>query len=165
MSTLFHLATRFATSLSRRPPNASDEQWAQSWLQPPEIALWKRLPAPDRRHALAVARATELRLGSVTERPVMAAALLHDVGKLESGLGTLGRVAATIAGVVRGRHRLRPTGRFGRYVQHGDLGAALLTEAGSDALTVSWAREHHRDAAHWTLPRAIADALKAGDDD
>ena len=41
----------------------------------------------------------------------------------------------------------------------------MLTVAGSDALTVAWAREHHLPPEQWTVERHLADALKAADDD
>src|SRR3954467_4558474 len=44
-------------------------------------------------------------LGSRADRPVLAAALLHDMGKTACGLGTFGRVVATLAGLVGSRHR------------------------------------------------------------
>ena len=50
-----------------------------------------------------VARKVEVALGDEASRPVLAAALLHDVGKTESGLSTYGRVIATISGGVVGR--------------------------------------------------------------
>jgi len=37
--------------------------------------------------------------------------------------------------------------------------------AGSDPLTVTWAREHHLPADRWTVPAAVGAALKAADDD
>jgi hypothetical protein len=37
--------------------------------------------------------------------------------------------------------------------------------AGADPLTEAWAREHHRPEADWTLPPAVARALKDADDD
>ena len=57
----------------------------------------------------------------------MAGALLHDVGKLESGLGTLARVVATIVGP--------RTARFRRYHDHERIGADLLVAAGSTPVT------------------------------
>src|SRR4051812_747998 len=57
----------------------------------------------DRRHAAGVARRVEAALGEAADRPVIAAALLHDVGKIASGLGTYGRVVATLAGAAGGR--------------------------------------------------------------
>jgi hypothetical protein len=41
----------------------------------------------------------------------------------------------------------------------------MLSLAGSDALTVSWAREHHLPDDQWTVPAPIGAALKAADDD
>src|SRR3546814_20809012 len=74
-------------------------------MQPGEAALWARMSAPDRRHAVGVARRVERALGAEAERPVLAAALLHDVGKVESGLRTYGRVVATPSAKVAGRDR------------------------------------------------------------
>jgi hypothetical protein len=127
----------------------------------------------DRRHAAGVARRVEQRLGAEAGRPVVAAALLHDVGKVVAGLGVFGRVAATLAALMVGRSRAEGwgetppelAGRLGLYLRHPELGGELLTRAGSDPLTVAWAREHHRPADRWTLPRPVADALKAADDD
>ena len=73
--------------------------------------------------------------------PVLAAALLHDVGKNECGLGTYGRVIATVSGAAIGRDadtirawtRTRGfTRRVGLYLQHPKLGGDLLGMAGSD---------------------------------
>ena len=103
---------------------------------------------------------------------MLAAALLHDVGKTDSGLRTPGRVLATVAGAIAGRHaaprwaaREGYVGRVGRYLLHPEIGADLLAKAGSDPLTVAWAREHHLPADQWTVPRPIAEVLKACDDD
>lgn len=121
-----HLARRFARSLSRREPSADDIFWAHAYLLPAEASLWDRLMAQDRRHAVAVARRFQLLRPQAT-REEMAGALLHDVGKLESGLGTWARVLATIVG---------PRGeRFRRYHDHEHIGCELLAAAGSPAAT------------------------------
>ncbi|HJR24978.1 MAG TPA: hypothetical protein VJ804_05860, partial [Acidimicrobiales bacterium] len=97
---------------------------------------------------------------------VLAAALLHDVGKTRVGLRTPGRVVATLVGMARGRERTAAgEGRIARYLRHDAIGAALLEEAGSDPLTVAWTREHHLPPDRWSVPRALGDALKAADDD
>ena len=87
---------------------------------------------------------------------------LHDVGKTVSGLGLPGRVVATVAGMA-GKDDLST--RVYRYLQHAELGAQLLEEAGSDPLTVAWAREHHLPPDRWTVPAEVGTALKAADDD
>jgi hypothetical protein len=168
-----HLIRRFVGSLSPAQPAPAEERWAQSFLLPGEVALWRRMSNPDRRHAIGVAHRVEDALGAGATRPVLAAALLHDAGKVTSGLGTSGRVLATLAAGAFGHHRAhawaasrrRPTRRIGLYLLHAQLGADLLTAAGSDPLTVAWAREHHDDPSRWTVPSELADALKVADDD
>jgi putative nucleotidyltransferase with HDIG domain len=158
-----HLGRRFVGSLRPGGPRPPDERWVAEQLDSQELEIWDRLSAPDRRHAVGVARAAVAELGPETPRPVVAAALLHDVGKLESGLRTPARVVATLAGMVVGRERLR--GRLGSYLHHDEVGAKMLTAAGSDALVVTWAREHHLPPAQWTITPRVANALKAADDD
>lgn len=167
-----HLAKRFATSMWPAPVRAADERWAAEVLIPGELDLWRRMSRADRRHAAGVARRVQRALGDAATRPVLAAALLHDVGKVASGLGTLARVPATLAGMAAGRSmaELWSTKRgftraTGLYLRHAELGADMLAVAGSDPLTVAWAREHHLPAERWTLPTELAEALKSADDD
>lgn len=136
-------------------------------LKAGEQALWSQMSGSDRRHAVGVAREVVRRLGdhAAETRPVVAAALLHDVGKVASGLGTFGRVPATIAGLVARGRIVDGDGRVARYLRHDAIGAALLSDAGADPLTVAWAAEHHLPPGRWTLPSDIAEALKAADDD
>ena len=136
------------------------------------MALWWRMSGPDRRHSVAVARRVERSLGHEATRPVIAAALLHDVGKTVAGLRTYGRVVATLSAAVVGHgmaHDWSRTDGFvrkvGLYLRHDELGGDQLFMAGSDPLTVAWAREHHRPAEEWTVPTHIGEALKAADDD
>ena len=94
MSAIGHLARRWATSLSSAPPSPADAAWAEAFLSHGELGLWRRLSNVDRRHATLVARRyAELRPEAPAEE--MAGALLHDVGKLDAGLGTWMRVVAT----------------------------------------------------------------------
>jgi hypothetical protein len=167
-----HLTRRFLGSLWPGGPPEPDEIWARSRLLLSEIELWDRMSGADRRHAVGVARRVERALGVEATRPVLAAALLHDVGKVESRLGTYGRVIATLSAKVAGRDHARSwmrgkgiTRRVGLYLLHDRLGGDLLELAGSDPLTVAWAREHHMDEEEWTVPAPIGAALKAADDD
>jgi len=147
-------------------PDAAEERWAAGNLIAGEAALWATMCGADRRHAVGVARRTVAALGADATRTVLAAALLHDVGKVPAGLGPFGRVLATVVGAAVGHRRARHwRGPIGRYLAHPELGAELLADAGSDELTVAWAREHHRPPSGWTVPRGVADALKAADDD
>jgi HD domain len=161
-----HLVRRFFGSLWPGGPSAGDEGWARRQLLPGELELWARLSGPDRRHAVGVARRTVALLDGEAARPVVAAALLHDVGKLDAGLGTFRRSIATAVAIVVGHDRAgRGDGRLGRYLRHDAIGADLLRSAGSDPLTVAWAREHHLDPARWSVPAAVGAALKDADDD
>lgn len=96
---------------------------------------------------------------------MLAAALLHDVGKVESGLGTFGRVPATLIGLVARDRFAAGHGRVARYLRHDSIGSRLLSGAGSDPVTVAWAAQHHLGPERWSLPPGIASALKSADDD
>jgi len=167
-----HLARRFFGSLRPGGPSAADQAWVDAQLLPTEQRLWARMSGPDRRHAAGVAREVARALGHEANRPVLAAALLHDVGKVESGLRTYGRVVATLCGKVAGpemahtwRNGRGYTRRVGLYLLHAEIGADLLELAGSDPLTVDWTREHHLPADQWSLPPDLAQVLKSADDD
>lgn len=123
-----HLAKRFVGALSNAGPSADDDEWAQSCLLPGEQALWARMPGRDQRHSITVARRfAEIRTDAT--RAQVAGALLHDIGKIDSALGVIGRVAATLTGP--------RTDRFRRYHDHEAIGASLAADAGSDPLTVA----------------------------
>lgn len=132
--------------------------------------MWR----PDRRHAIGVARRAAEALGEQATRPIMAAALLHDVGKIDARLRTYGRVAATLSGklighdedVIHNWTRTRGfTRRTGLYLQHPRIGGDRLALAGSDPLTEAWTREHHLPVEEWSLPVEIATILKDADGD
>lgn len=105
----------------------------------------------------------------------MAAALLHDVGKVESGLGTFSRVGVTLAAIAVGRGRLVGSsasapaasvrGKLRLYLTHDQVGAELLRRAGSDEFTVAWAGEHHIPPERWHVDRRLGHALKTADGD
>ena len=105
---------------------------------------------------------------------MVAAALLHDVGKLEARFGVYLRTMATLSGKAVKHDPViidawtRTTGvtrRVGLYLEHARLGGDLLAIAGSDPLTAAWARQHHRPEDEWTVPPEIGRALQDADDD
>lgn len=158
------------------------EAWAQGLLSPAERSLWQRMSGPDRRHAVVVARRVEEGMAVAGHRPpgagreLLVAALLHDVGKVEAGLGTLGRVGATLTGFGLGWARVREwadrpgngygglASRIGRYLAHDRLGAELLRRAGSRDVVVTWAAQHHLPPGRWEVPPEVGRLLKAADD-
>jgi hypothetical protein len=169
---LLHLVKRFVFSLWPGGPPRAEEAWACAHLLDGEVALWNRMSGADRRHSAGVGRRVVELLGGEADRPVVAAALLHDVGKVVSGLGTYGRVVATVSAAAAGRETAEAwsqaggfTRRVGLYLRHPELGGDLLELAGSDPLTIAWTREHHLPPAQWTVDPEIARVLKAADDD
>lgn len=132
----------------------------QDVLLSSEHELWRSMSGADRRHAVGVAHRVERALGHEATRAVLAAALLHDVGKVEAGLRTYGRVIATLSAKVAGPDMATAWRR-----QRGFARKVGLYLAGSDPVTVAWAREHHQPEATWTVPRPLAEVLKADDDD
>jgi hypothetical protein len=132
-----HLIKRAFGSFSQSPPNPIEIAKAQDVLNQAEFKTWTEMQNRDRRHSIAVLdRFDELAPTALqTER---AAALLHDVGKIVSGLGFIARVVATLVGP-RGK-------RFTDYHNHEALGAELLI-AISDPRTVDLVRGAANDEA------------------
>ena len=172
-----HLARRFFGSLWPAGPSPAGEAWARRWLISGEADVWASMSGPDRRHTVGVAHRAASDLGNAdgagVPREFIAAALLHDSGKVDAALGTFGRVGATVVAMAAGRVRVAAWGdqekgwraRAGRYVRHDEIGARLLTEAGSDPFTVAWAGEHHLPEQRWSVDANLGHALKAADDD
>ncbi|HEU5152281.1 MAG TPA: hypothetical protein VFU19_17455 [Iamia sp.] len=160
-----HLVRRFVGSLAARRLTDEEAAWVATHLLPGEAELWDRMGRADQRHAHGVARRAAAALGDEATRPVVAAALLHDVGKVESGLGTYGRVMATLSGAVAGRDMAEAwsqtrgmTRRIGLYLRHEEVGADLLRLAGSDPRTVDL-------VARWSTPTdPVAAALRTADE-
>lgn len=157
-----HLVRRCLGSLSRRPPAAADLHWVTSTLGVAELALWQRLGPADRRHAVQVARATVARLpveAGAPEPPgaLVAAALLHDIGKLDAGFGVPGRVAATVWRLLRGPAAARGTGRVARYLCHEAIGAEWCRQLGSDPQTVALVARSPDARSDWLAALAAAD--------
>ncbi|MEO7398010.1 MAG: hypothetical protein ABIW84_05555 [Ilumatobacteraceae bacterium] len=109
--------------------DGADHEWATRHLLVGEAQLWEQMPVADQRHSVIVARRL-VADGSGCCRDDVAAALLHDIGKLRSCLGVWARVAATVVGP--------RTRRFRLYHDHERLGAEMArTSGGSTARTVA----------------------------
>lgn len=117
-----------------------------AWLRPPELALFDAMHVADRRHGLDVVAA--LRRAGVDDRDVLAAGLLHDCAKGETGAGprvawSLGeafgpwvhRLAARVPGWGPALDRLR---------DHAEASAARLEGAGLPAHAVELVRHQER---------------------
>ena len=159
-----HLAQRTLWSLRSPEPDTDAETWLLSLLTPAESLLYRSMAVTDRAHAVSCAQAVR-HLGD----DVAVASAMHDVGKTPAGLGTPGRVLASLVAIVmydQARTWADATGlrgRIGRYLHHCEVGAQALTNAGSSPLAIAWALEHHLPADQQTIDPALAAALAAAD--
>ncbi|HEY6553053.1 MAG TPA: hypothetical protein VI669_06840, partial [Vicinamibacteria bacterium] len=100
---LANLIRRQVAALSRLRASPADQAWAASVLEPAELALWRRLSPHDQYHSVEVARGVERRLSGTEyagDGRWLAAALLHDVGKILADLSLPERIVATLIGKV-----------------------------------------------------------------
>jgi hypothetical protein len=174
---LAHLSGRFVRALWPGRPRESDVAWVETVLPPATFAHWKLQPSHDCRHTIRVAREVQSRLAGTPyadDRRWLAAALLHDIGKLDARLGVYGRVVATVSGAASNgnlaeawSHKRGFTGRVGLYLRHPELGADRIRLADGPEEAAQWAAAHHTPASWDTLPipDPVVDALAAADDD
>jgi hypothetical protein len=188
-----HLAGRFFGALRPGGPSPADRAWVEAVLEPGEFALWARQPGHDQRHSAGVARRVEAALAAgphAGDTRWLACALLHDIGKLASGLGIPARVLATLVGratdgavAARGTGGAPPTTaagaaknweerpglrrRIALYLRHPELGADMIQLAGGRAEVAHWAGAHHDRARldPTLLPASVVKALVAADTD
>lgn len=131
MSSPAHLIRRWWGTIRAEPLGVSELEWVRSTLHASEWNMWVAMDWRDQRHAHQVARRfVETIPGEETPtRAAIAAALLHDVGKVASGLTTFERVLASILG---GR-----TARWRAYIGHEAIGLDMCRRAGSDPETLA----------------------------
>jgi len=148
----WHLVTRFAGSLRSRPLSPRRQDDVRRVLRPAEAELFFRQQPVDQRHAYVVAQRVATRLAGMPD--AIAAALLHDVGKVHSSLGPVARSLATLLD----RARLPMPDRWRTYRDHGRLGAADLRAVGARPLAVAFAaRERVGDRTVWNTLIAADD--------
>ncbi len=171
-----HRVPRFFSSLRPGPPTRPDLEWAFAALSDREQKLFLRMSNPDQRHAVRVARRVEEAYGGLIDPAVPAdvalvAALMHDIGKVEAGLGTYGRTIATVSGLVGGldlaeiwQEKTGFTRKVGLYLRYTIIGAEMLELAGSDDRVIAWSIEHHLPEDAWSVPVEFGRILAAADE-
>ena len=176
MSSWSHLAGRFVGAHRPGGVAAADRAWVEAILTPAELALWLRLPNQDQRHTVEVARRVESALADTPhagDARWVACALLHDIGKLDAGLGIYGRVMATLWGrAADGRladweERRGLRRRMALYLRHAEIGGDMIRMAGGREEVAAWAEAHHdrsRLDPH-ILPGPVVVALADADPD
>jgi hypothetical protein len=142
-----HRARQFFRALRPRL-SERDRALVQSILTPRQYALFSRLAPADQRHAVEVL--LRVRASGITDRDVLQAALLHDVGKAGSGLRLWLRVAAVLleAWSPRLLRLLSARGPWRRafraYREHPRRGARLARLAGSSPRVVALIAAHQQ---------------------
>lgn len=153
-------------------PDHDSLQGVRDQLGPSLWRLFCRLPRPEQAHALRVYRA--LVAQGQTQPDLLAAALLHDVGKTKSSGSTLGKVAVVLARAVAPQAAKRwgsGTSRgwrkpFAVAVRHPSWGARMILEAGGSKRMADLVERHHEPRlATSSTPRerALLKALKSAD--
>jgi hypothetical protein len=139
------------------PLKAPDHAEVERWLPPSALPLFYTMSTADQQHSLRVCRS--LQAQGYNEQDLLAAALLHDVGKAQ------GRVPFwTRPGIVLGKllaprwlkhnivhprdfttHHMPDWQQALSYAWwHADVGAELATQAGLSERAVLYIRTHHQ---------------------
>lgn len=141
---------------------AAERTAAATWLTSAELALFDAMHVADQRHGLDVV--ATLRGQGVADRDVLAAGLLHDAGKGQTGLWPrvafslgqeYGRWIWRVAGMVPGW-----SAALARLRDHAETSANLAAAAGCPPLTVELIRhqDNPRDPAFGELLRLADEA-------
>lgn len=139
---------QFWQLVTARPLSAAAWQEVETVLNPDEVALFRRFDRADQQHSYRVLRT--LRQAGHEEPDLLAAALLHDIGKIHCRPRLWERVLGAIlekvaprrariwgAGEAKGWRRALVIRR-----KHPQWGADLARDAGSSPLTVELIRRH-----------------------
>ena len=121
---------------------------ADEVLPPGAQALFRKMSVPDQRHSLNVMRT--LRRAGHSEVDLLAAALLHDVGKADAKIHSWHRAIIVLSrrfapGLLAWLTHGEPRGVRRPFVihrQHMEIGAQWAAQAGCSPLTVSLIRRH-----------------------
>jgi len=130
------------------PPSPDDYALAREWLSPTLLALFERQHPRDIVHAASTARWLLSR--GHRDPELLAAALLHDVGKGQQRRRD--RVAVVVAEWVHLGRLASPSSRFEmrraahRTAVHNRIGAERLRHAGAPARVVELVHRHHAKA-------------------
>lgn len=143
--TVVHLIRRLSESVRATSVALSDLEWVGSTLSTDEYDLWNTMQVMDRVHSIGVARRLVAENDRI-ERFEVAAALLHDVGKSQSGLGVFSRITATLLGP--------RTDGWRTYLQHEAVGGRMCRERGVDPRVCDLIEGGGPDEAQKRLRRA-----------
>jgi putative nucleotidyltransferase with HDIG domain len=151
----------------------SDEEVGRATraLTPEAQSLFRRQATQDQRHALAVYHT--LQQAGHEDPHLLAAALLHDVGKAAARLSVIHRSIIVLLGrfapALLARLSQGEPGWWNRpfvvHARHAEVGARWAEEAGCSPLTIALIRRHEEEpAAGQTEEDRLLAALQTADD-
>ena len=139
------------------PLSAEECLQVAQWLPTPALPLFQSMSAADQRHSLRVCQALLAR--GCVDRDLLAAALLHDVGKAQGRVPfwtrptiVLGKLCAPRLlkrlAVDPRQHKALPRWRraLSNAWWHAEIGAELAAAAGLSEKAVLYIRTHHQPA-------------------
>jgi hypothetical protein len=147
---MYHRVRQFFRAMLGRV-SVGDRAILEDALSPAQAALFRRMARCDQRHGLDVYET--LRAAGYQDVALLAAALLHDVGKAAARLTILHRVAVVLLDGFAPGWLARWAGEgkgwkapFAAHLHHAQIGAAWAQAAGSSADIVALIRQHHISA-------------------
>lgn len=157
---LTYRAGQFFRNLLARP-QVEDLNEARAYLSPELFVLFTRMHPADQAHSLRVFRA--LQAAGEQDQDLLAAGLLHDVGKAQARPALWQRVVAVLAGpFLRGRLErmatLTPRGWQAAFViaaAHPQWGADMVSQAGGSKQLVHLIRHHQSQALNGLPPTEV----------
>jgi hypothetical protein len=167
LETICYRVGQFLRALTARIPEETVDQ-AIRILTPEAQALFRGQAVQDQRHALAVYQA--LHQAGHTDQHLLAAALLHDVGKAAARLPAWQRAIVVLLDSLAPRfmaclsRRDSPQGwrrPFIVHAYHPEIGARWAEEAGCSPLTIALIRRHQQKLVVDSPPVSEEDRLLA----
>lgn len=167
-SHLLHLASRFVFTLRVITPGQDEVNWVRQQLSDREFELWIRMSSADQAHSISVAKRAFEELPE--DKVILAAGLLHDVGKVVAESGMITRVIAAVAKPLVTPERIEWLAvrvsffaNLQSFLDYQRIGSELLQAAGSDEFVVRWAAEHHLEKDKWTVDMGRGEVLVRAD--
>jgi hypothetical protein len=129
-----------------------DIAYAAHYLAPALLSLFRRMSRAEQHHGIAICRA--LQAQGYTDADLLAAALLHDVGKIQAPLRLWDRVIAVLGEHFAPQRAARwsvgePRGLKRGFIvrrMHAEWGATLAAQVGASPRSVALIRHHHDPA-------------------
>ena len=154
MNTLVYRLWQVRQQLGSAPPLTSKEQLEVArWLPASALPLFQSMSRADQQHALRVCRGLQAR--GCANQDMLAAALLHDVGKARGNVPFWTRplivLGKRLAPRLLARLAVHPRAAQSRWRQalgyawwHAEIGADMAAQVGLSERSVLYIRTHHQ---------------------